>query len=249
MSEWFEDESFWDTFYQYLFSAERVGAAVEEVEKILALVDFKGSSILDLCCGPGRHAVALAKRGFSVTGVDRTRLLLDKARERGRAENVEVEWVLDDMRSFLREGSYDLALNMFTSFGFFDDREDDLKVLHNMFRSLKPGGACVIDVMGKERLAKIFQDTSSHEAPDGSIVVQRREIFDDWSQIRNEWIFVKDGKARSFKFHHRLYSGFELKDCLLRAGFSTVKLHGSLDGDEYGPDATRLVAVARKSPA
>lgn len=246
MTEWFEDESFWAETYPFLFPSERLEAAEEEVEKILALVAFDGDSILDLCCGPGRHALALAKRGFRVTGVDRTSFLLDKARERGQLEGVEVEWILEDMRNFVREGAYDLALSLFTSFGFFDDREDDLKVLRNLLRSLRPEGACVIDVLGKERLAKIFLPTTSHEAPDGSVIVQRHEIFDDWSRIRNEWILIRDGETRSFKFHHSLYSGYELKESLLEVGFSKVRIFGNFDGDEYGTEASRLVAVGWK---
>lgn len=247
MAEWFADESFWIATYPFIFSSERLDAAEEEVEKILSLLDFQGHSILDLCCGPGRHSVALAKRGFSVTGVDQSPFLLEKARERGQAENVQVEWVLDDMRNFVREGAYDLAMSMFTSFGLFDNRDDDLRVLQNIFRSLKPEGACLIDVMGKERLARIFQPITSREAPDGSILVERHEVFDDWGRIRNEWILVKDERARSFKFHLILYSGYELKECLFQAGFSEVRVHGNLDGDEYGPHASRLVAVAWKS--
>lgn len=56
------------------------------------------------------------------------------------------------MRSFIRPLSYDLVLNMFTSFGYFDDKKDDLKVLENVFVSLKPGGFLLIDVMGKETI-------------------------------------------------------------------------------------------------
>jgi hypothetical protein len=64
--------------------------------------------------------------------------------------------------------------------------------------------------------------------------------------IRNEWILIKDGKAKSFKFHHTLYAGQELKDRLFEAGFREVKLYGNLEGDAYGTDAERLVAVACK---
>ncbi|NIQ95035.1 MAG: hypothetical protein GWN87_13130 [Desulfuromonadales bacterium] len=57
---------------------------------------------------------------------------------------------------------------------------------------------------------------------------------------------IRKGRAKSFKFHHTIYSGQELRDRLQRAGFTDVKLHGNLDGDPYGPEGQRLVAVARK---
>lgn len=246
MNEWFDDESFWIEMYPYMFPEERFNAAQEQVDKILSLVNFQGTSILDLCCGPGRHSLILAERGFTVTGVDKTAFLLDKAKTRARAKNLQIDWIQQDMRDFVRPGAYDLVLSMFTSFGYFDNKDEDIKVLNNIFQSLKPGGACIIDVMGKECLAKILQPTTSEELPNGSILVQRHEIFDDWSRIRNEWILIKKGKAKSFKFHHTIYSGQELKACLIQVGFKEAKLFGNLDGKEYGSDARRLIAVARK---
>ena len=150
------------------------------------------------------------------------------------------------MRDFVRPASFALVLSMFTSFGYFDDRQDDRTVLENMFTSLEPGGACIIDVLGKERLAKILQPTISTVLPDGTLMVERHEIFDDWTRVRNEWLLIRNGRAKSFKFHHTIYSGQELRDRMERVGFVAVKLHGNLDGDEYGPNAERLIAIGRK---
>ena len=88
MTQWFEDESFWVDTYPFMFSASRFTAAEAEIDPLLRLVGSELQSILDLCCGPGRFAVPLARRGFRVTGVDRTAFFLDKARERAAAENV-----------------------------------------------------------------------------------------------------------------------------------------------------------------
>jgi hypothetical protein len=104
----------------------------------------------------------------------------------------------------------------------------------------------VLDVMGKERIAKVLQPTSSTRYPDGSLMIEVREIFDDWTRIRNDWLLIKGSRVQRFKFHHTLYSGQELKERLLAAGFADVKLFGSLAGQPFGPDAPRLVAVARK---
>ena len=247
MAEWFEDESFWEDFYPTMFGEERFEIATDQVDKILALTGFEGRDVLDLCCGPGRHSVLLAKRGFRVTGVDRTPFLLNKAKQRAGAENVQVEWVLQDMRDFARPNSFDLVLNLFTSFGYFDDKSEDMKVLRNIFESLRSGGTFLIDVIGKEYLARVLQATVSADGPDGSVLVQRHEIFDDWSRIRNEWILVKGDRARTFRFHHTIYSAQELKDRLYDAGFANVKIYGDLDGNEYGSECKRLIAVARKS--
>jgi SAM-dependent methyltransferase len=244
--EWFDDDSYWRDLYPFMFRDSRIAAATEEAAKAIRLTKPRGKMVLDLCCGPGRFSVALAKRGFAVTGVDRTRYLLDKARARARAARVKVEWIQQDMRDFIRPDAFDLALSMFTSFGYFDDKREDLQVLRNISGSLRPGGACLVDLMGKERLAKILVATSSETLADGTRLVQRHEIVEDWTRIRNEWILIRKGRAKSFKFDLTIYSGQELKERMEQAGFADVRLYGNLDGSGYGPQAERLIAVGRK---
>jgi SAM-dependent methyltransferase len=244
--EWFDDDSFWQELYPFMFPEERFTAAPQQVDKVLNLTKPGGKTALDLCCGPGRCAIALAQAGYTVTGVDRTKFLLDKARAKARAAKETIEWVQMDMRDFVRADAFDLVLSMFTSFGYFDDKDEDLLVLRNMLTCLRPGGVCLIDVMGKERLAKFFQPTTSDCLADGTKLVQGHEIFDDWTRIRNEWILIRKGRAKSFRFHHTVYSGQELRDRLIQTGFTDVKLYGNLDGDEYGSNAHRLIAVGRK---
>ena len=244
--EWFDDDSFWRETYPIMFTKERFDDAAEQVRNALKLTRPKGKNALDLCCGPGRCSIALAKEGFKVTGVDRTKFLLDKAKEKATAADVKIEWVLQDMRDFVRPGSFDLVLSMFTSFGYFDEKREDIKVLENIFASLKPGGACLIDVIGKEYLAKVFQPTTSDALPDGTRLVQRHEVFDDWTRIRNEWILIHKGRSKSFTFHHTVYSGQELRERMESVGFRDIKLYGNLAGEVYGPDAERLIAVGRK---
>lgn len=244
--EWFDDEAFWRELYPFMFPTKRFTDTPDQIRKVLLLTKPAGKTALDLCCGPGRCAMALAKEGFRVTGVDKTTFLLGKARAKARAAKAKIEWVQSDMRDFVRPGAYDLALSMFTSFGYFADKRQDLHVLRNVFTSLRPSGVFLLDVMGKERLAKILLATSSEVLPDGTLLVERREIFDDWTRIRCEWILLRKGRARTHRFHHTIYSGQELRDRLEQAGFSEVRLYGDLDGAPYGPNAQRLIAVARK---
>ncbi|MEX0323639.1 MAG: class I SAM-dependent methyltransferase [Puniceicoccaceae bacterium] len=244
--EWFDNDAFWEGLYPYMFTEERFERTSEELEKVLELTKPEGKDVLDLCCGPGRYSVAMAKAGFNVTGVDRTQFLLDKARERAAEADVEIDWIQMDMRDFFRPDSFDLVLNMFTSFGYFDDKDEDLQVLGNIFTSLRPGGVVIIEMVGKEWLAKVFQPTISTSEADGSRLVQVHEVIDDWSRIRNEWILIKDGQTQTFKFHHTIYSGQEIKDRMKQVGFDDITLYGNFDGDEYGYNASRLIVVARR---
>jgi SAM-dependent methyltransferase len=248
MAEWFEDESLWTELYPVMFAEERFRLGEEQAVKVLGLAGLAGrpdATVLDLCCGPGRHAVPLARRGLRVTAVDRTPFLLDRARERAGLAGVSVEYVEADMRRFRRPAAFDLALSLFTSFGYFSAREDDLEVLRNVRASLKPDGVFVIDVVGKEWLARYFQQTRSSTLPDGAVLVERCDVVDDWTRVEIERILVRDGRARTFRLRLTVYSGQELRDRLLEAGFGRVVLYGDLDGAAYDREASRLVAVAR----
>jgi SAM-dependent methyltransferase len=245
--EWFEDEDFWRDLYPAMFPPDRFEVADQQVNQIVELIRFEGATILDMCCGPGRHSTSFARRGFKVTGVDLSEFLLERARGRAAEFGVEAEWIREDMRRFHRPKAFDLACSLFTSFGYFEDEQDDLKVLRNVRDSLVPNGIFVIEILGKERLARVWQNSQCNQLPDGSLVVQRPEVRADWTRVRNEWILIKDGHTKSFHFEHTVYSGRELKDRLLQAGFGEVALYGDLEGKPYGLDANRLVAVARNT--
>ena len=101
-------------------------------------------------------------------------------------------------------------------------------------------------ILALEVLASKFTAATSEVYPDGTMFVQRREIFDDWTRIRNEWLLIRNQQLRSFKLHHTLYSGQELKDRLSQAGFGNTQLYGDLDGSAYGTGSKLLIALARK---
>ena len=246
MADWFADEAFWTEIYPFEFPDPVIDAGVAQVDKALAISGVGGGDALDLGCGPGRHAIPLARHGFRVTGVDLSSFHLARARERATAAGLAIELVQSDMRAFVRAEGFDLALSIFTSFGYFDDPADDLRVLQNVQRSLRPGGVLVMDVASKERMARVLHPTLSQRTADGALLVQRHQIVEDWSRVRNEWTVVRDGRARTFEFRLRIYSGQELKALLTEAGFAAVTLYGALDARPYDLEAERLVAVARR---
>ncbi|HVR96848.1 MAG TPA: class I SAM-dependent methyltransferase [Thermoanaerobaculia bacterium] len=245
-SDWHADPAFWIDSYPFLFPPESYVEQERVLPQILALAGRERGAVLDLSCGPGRHAVPLARRGFGVTGVDSTPFLLDKARELAGQEGVEVELVLEDMRRFVRPAAFDLALNLTVSFGYFEDPAENLRVLENVYASLRPGGVFVLEVSGKEVTARGYHDTGSWGGPDKGYVVQRRRIIDDWSRMEVEWVFALPGTTRFLTTRHWLYSGQELKALLAGAGFTRVDLYGSFAGAPYGSEAETLIAVAVK---
>lgn len=246
MKTWYEEDAFWETWEAFMFSQERWENAPEEVTHLISLLKISpGAKVLDLCCGPGRHLLEFARRGFSVVGVDRTKIYLEKARKQAQAEGLEVEFVQKDMRHFRRAKSFDAVLNLFTSFGFFEDEKDDQLVIKNVASSLRDGGSFVIDIIGKEILARIFRERDWHET-DGGIMLEERKVKKDWSWMENRWILIKDGKIKESCLSLRPYSASELIALLKANGFDSVQVFGNLAGDPYDHNAKRLVAVARK---
>ena len=241
------DERFWERLYPVMFPPERFALAAREMEQVLDLAGVRGGAALDMGCGPGRHAVALAKAGFDVTGVDLSAFLLGKARQHAESSGVEVEWVREDMVSFVRPERYDLIVNLFTSFGYFKLQVEETQALRNMVDSLADGGCIVMDLMGKEALAERMQrDRQPTEERSDALLIQRIDVLDDWGRARSEWILVRGDTAERFHFEHVLYSGQELRERLNWAGLSDVRLFGDFDGRPYGPGAKRLIALGRR---
>lgn len=244
---WHEDERFWEETAFFQFSERAWIAAKDQVEAIIKLLGLApGMRILDMPCGPGRHALEFARRGFQVTGVDLTSAFIAQARERAEKEGLSAEFLREDMRKFQRKNFYDVGLNLFTSLGYFDDPAEDKKVLENFFSSLRPGGLFLIDVRGKETLARDFRPRDWREQ-EGALILEQMEIIEGWSRVRTRWIVIKNGERKEFVLTLRLYSGAELKRLLEDVGFGEVQLFGDFSGNPYGPEARRLIAVGRKN--
>jgi SAM-dependent methyltransferase len=247
MTAWYEDDQFWQIFYPAMFGEARWQAAGEEVDGALDTLGVAPpADVLDFCCGPGRHALALAQKGYRVTGVDRTAPLLEIAREKARDNGVSVDWVQEDVRTFRRAEQFDIALSLFTSFGYFENPVEDRTLLENIYASLRPGGKLLMDLSGKEVLAKMFQSRHWRELEDGVLMLEERTLEGGWERIHNRWVLIRDGERYEQRFTLRLYSGVELKALMLAAGFSSVNLYGDLNGEPYDQNARRLVAVGTK---
>jgi len=247
MTDWYDDDSFWETFQTYMFDPRRLGLAVAEVDQMVSRLGLQsGAAVLDLCCGIGRHSIEFARRGFKVTGVDRTLPYLDQARASAAKENLKIEFVLSDMREFSRASAFDAALNFFTAFGYFENPADDARVARNLFDSLKPGGRLIVDMHGKEIMARKFRERDWGTREDGAIVLEERRVLDGWKRVESRWTWIRGGERRSSTLLVRLYSGVELESLLREVGFREVSLYGSLSATPYDQNANRLVAVASK---
>ena len=201
--------------------------------------------VLDLCCGLGRISSELARMGFSVTGVDITESFLNAAKEDAKYENLNIEYIKSDAREFVRPGYFDTIVNLYISFGYFEDQDDDLKVLRNVYESLKKGGAFIIETLGKEIAVRDFIEAEWFERA-GATLLTEYEHVDSWTFLKNRWIIIKDNKRLEKTFVQRLYSASELRALLQKAGFETITIYGDWDETPYDQHANKLIVVCNK---
>ena len=247
MNEWFENDNFWERFAPIMFDEARWAGTAWETAGVIELSGIRsGGHILDSCCGVGRHSVEFSKRGFRVTAVDRTKSYITAAQETADAEKQDIEFILGDVRTFTRPDTYDLAVNLFTSFGFFKNLQDEEQYIKNIYKSLKPDGCFLIDVNGKEILSRDFVETEAWEK-DGTLIYTEYRIEPGWDMLHNRWMIVDpSGERFDFSFTHRLYSAAELRRILMSCGFSKTDVYGGFDGKNYDNKADRLIVCAYK---
>lgn len=201
------------------------------------------ASILDLACGEGRHALAFAQRGFTVTGVDRNEGWIEHAR--ASAGSLSATFIVGDMREPVGAG-YDLVTCLFHSFGFFSDDENEALV-HGWASTLNPGAWFVLDVWNRDYKLVHWQPLQEW-SPNASLHVREEHSFDPMtSRLAIHYSYTyENGERYQFDASHRLYTFTELRDLLARAGLGVRSVFGSLDGDPFSLDSRRLVIFARK---
>ena len=242
---WYEDDKLWEKFYSCMFDEESFLLAQQQIPEVLSLINHGISSVLDLGCGPGRHCIALAKMGYNVTGIDTSKYLLSKAKE--KSLDLSLDLILDDMLSHNKPKSYDLIINMFNSFGYFDTPEENQQVLNNAYNNLKQTGSLIIDTVGKETLARIIEPVHLTEYDNGDIRIERPLLVNNMQVFSNQWVLVSGDRAFTRSYQHYVYTPVELTAMCKKAGFNKVHCYGSLTAQEYGLESDRLVVVAEKT--
>lgn len=242
--DWYLDDAFWRNFGSLMFNDDTFARGAREVQQLLALVGGEPHSVLDLGCGPGRHALPLADAGLNVTAVDTSPSLLEQLAE-ARGER-EIEIAEADMREFVRAEAYDLVVVMWTSFGYFTDEADHARVLDNVRTSLKPGGRLVLDLVGVEYLCRNLEPVHLTEYDDGRVLVERPDLTEHMTRLENEWMLIDGDRVHYHDFSHRVWSAGEIRRLLGDCGLTVVSFSGGYDGAEYDLDAERLIVVAER---
>ena len=202
-----------------------------------------GARVLDVPCGTGRIAVPLAERGFTVAGLDISEAVLARARQAGP----DLDFRQGDMRELpWDDGSFDVVLNLWTAFGYFESQDEDERVLAEFARVLSPGGLLILDTVNQLALARGFRPQAVEEV-DGVLFLQEHSYDQLTGRSRARWTFLREGRRSELSFDHRLYTTPEYVAMLARAGFEPEAFFGGFDGVDLGWDTWRQIILARRT--
>jgi len=236
---WFE--SWFDSPYYHILYADRdFKEASDFIDKLAHHLSFtKGASLLDVACGRGRHAKHLNQLGYDVTGIDLSKQSIDYAK---RHENQTLRFHQHDMRKSLNK-SFDGVLNLFTSFGYFEDDDDNQRVLSAFRSHLRPGGIGVIDFLNTSWVGRNLVAEES--------IVKQGIRFDIKRQMDNKWItkeiaFETNGEQHQFQERVRALTLKDFEDWFAKVGLQIETLYGDYELSEYNPlSSKRLIMIVQ----
>lgn len=245
--EWFE-KWFSSKYYLELYSHRDEEDARWIINLLQRSIPFSTQSrVLDIACGAGRHSIELARRGFDVTGFDLSPYLIGEARKvlkDSKEKGLRLNFKILDMRYFNFKGNFDIALNIFSSFGYFDDDDSNFSVFRNASDSIRQNGYFLFDYLNKDYLLKNIVPSSTTSKGKYKII-QKRNVTGNF--VRKE-ITIKDGKLTAgFEERLKLYSPNEIKKALALFDFKVEKTFGDYFGNKFSKnDSQRFIAFARK---
>ena len=241
MSEWFKD--WFDTKYYHILYQERNSEEAQLfIENLVEKIGVNsGAYVLDLACGKGRHSVYLNKLGFRVLGVDLSEHNIEYAKQ---FENEKLGFVQQDMREPIEDQNFDAVLNLFTSIGYFDHVEDNLKVFKAIKGYLKSDGLLVIDFLNIERVLDCHIGFETKIVDGISFNLNR---YEENGFIIKDISFEDNGKAYKYKEKVQALSLNDFTEQLKKSDFEIKSVFGDYKLSNFEPNKSeRLIIIASK---
>ncbi len=220
---------------------------MKEADFIEDMVSTRGF-ILDLCCGTGRHSIALCKRGWSVIGMDLSTNLLSIAKLRMKRAGVKFPLIRADMRFFpFRDSRFKAVINMFTSFGYLPSESEDAVSLLEINRTLRSKGKFLLDIANRDHIVKTFRERDWAEF-EPFYLLERRSLDLRGSRLTSQWTLLQKntGRIRSIQHTVRLFTIARAEQLLNEAGLTVKEVYGGYEKQEFTLEASRMIVLAEK---
>tara|TARA_A100001037_G_scaffold300307_1_gene327555 strand:- start:1001 stop:1729 length:729 start_codon:yes stop_codon:yes gene_type:complete len=238
------DQTWYDRFFrhEYLVFDEHPQTALE-VEFILQVLSpSERSTILDLCCGYGRHTHPLANAGRLV-GLDRSDVMLGRAAETSSSAS----FCRGDMRHLpFPAEHFDAVLSLFSSFGYFNGEDENYRVLQGIVSTLKPGGHFLIETVNREF---VVRHSSAHQVyrPDGMTLIEERSFDPISSRTHVNVTVFADGRETQLHHSIRIYAFTELEMLLESVGLRVLSVWGDFRGSDYTCDSEHTIVLTQRA--
>ncbi|WP_079909985.1 class I SAM-dependent methyltransferase [Paenibacillus sp. 32352] len=244
MSDWYR-KSFGDD-YLLVYKHRDMEGAYHEVKRMIEWLKLpQESSVLDLCCGMGRHSMALRDFGYKVTGVDLSSVLLMEANKLN--VNKEVRFLQGDMRNVPLTETFDAVVNLFTSFGYFEHDEENERVLREIYRLLAPEskGKFIIDYMNPDYVKQHLVPFSSRM--EGGITIEENRRIEDGFVKKTIVVRDSDAVERTYLEQVKLYGLEAFREMLGRSGLEVTHVYGDYHASEYDRnESKRMIFVGHR---
>ncbi len=230
-------------YYHILYQNRDKKEAANFIDNILRELQPKPDArFLDLACGNGRHSIFVNEKGYNVTGVD---LSENNIRQARKYESDTLSFRVHDMREPFLQNGFDFVLNLFTSFGYFETDEENLRVLKAANTNLVDGGILVIDFMNVTKVAKKLRTDERLEFNGIEFEISRRVEND---LIEKQIVVHDGGKKYNFKEKVAAFSKDAFHKYLRLSGFEIVNTFGNYKLDPFdASESERLILIAKKT--
>jgi SAM-dependent methyltransferase len=189
---WFDSE-----YYHLLYQNRNDQEAQYFITNLIQVLGLpKGSKILDVACGKGRHSIFLSSIGYDVSGFDLSANSIEVAQ---KSSSDQLHFYVHDMRIPFANQAFDSVLNLFTSIGYFDRDEENLESLKSMVAALKPGGSLVIDYMNTTKIIHALRKEFTQ--------IEGGIAFHIQKQVDKHFIIKKisfEDKGRQFSYQEKV---------------------------------------------
>lgn len=241
-------KNWWKSFFipitaEVMFKPRLGKQTKDEVKMILKNIDKRNhQNILDLCCGEGRHSVEFSKK-HNVTGLDFSKHFLKRARAKlGIQKNI--KFIQGDMKclsNYFKPATFDVAVSLYNSFGYFDKKSDDQKVLNEVNKVLKPNGFFIINTLNGsgvlKRLGHLKPTHNGYELEKNLFMLDSAFFNKFQKRTLSKWTIIdargNHVKIYRKKFRQNVYDHNELKAMLEKSGFKIIKTWSILSGDKF----------------